>query len=102
MLTKDPVTVGRKVWYWNEPYQGDVLDQKQPFDATVVFVNADNTINLLVLDHMGHNISVMSVELHDPDIAPETGEGDMHGNAKGYATWMPYQKKQHEKQKEQA
>ena len=78
-------TIGRKVWLWigNRGYV--VLDQKQAFDATVVFVHPDGKVNLSFLDHAANGPMVAEfVTLRDPQI------DDQHG-VEFIATWMPYQ-----------
>ena len=90
-------TIGRKVWYWSGPEDLDLvtyLDASQAFDATVIFVHPDCCVNLLVNDHNGTEYVVIKAILEDPE------EGDCHcqeGRDEGYASWMPYQKQQHEK-----
>lgn len=89
-------TIGRKVWYWASAGELDIMnckDRAQAFDATVVFVHPSGGVNLLVLDHEGNNGTVEAVILEDPDGDVQGAEGVY----KGYATWMPYQKAQHEK-----
>ena len=84
-------TVGRKVWFWpseQESYM-NVEDDTQPLDATVLFVHKDERINLLVVDHLGHTHPEMNVLLIQ--------EGETKPEGEGFATWMPYQVKQHAK-----
>ncbi len=104
MRTKDEVTVGRKVWYWmgyNNQGSGEhllELNVYQPFDATVVGVHSDGKINLVIYDHAGNIHRDQRVELHDPTTSGMSSNpvADQHFLAgHGYATWMPYQKKQH-------
>lgn len=80
-------TVGRKVWVWEgENLNLSVLDPNQPFDATVLFVESDGTVNLSVTDHEGNSATMFGVKLRDPK------EGDKHdGEEISIATWMPYQ-----------
>jgi hypothetical protein len=87
-------TVGRKVWYWTaDRVSPEVLiDPKQPFDATVVFVHEDGRVNLRLHDHRGRRSSVERIELRDP----RAEVPDEHGHD-NYATWMPYQKAQEAK-----
>lgn len=85
-------TVGRKVWFWpseNETFM-NCIDHEQPFDATVLFVHNERSINLLVVDHRGHAHAQHSVALIQ--------EGDAKPEDEAYAEWMPYQIKQHAKQ----
>ncbi len=90
-------TIGRKVWYWSPRIKvGE--DARQAFDATVVYVNSRGQVNLACHNHNGAIFNVTAVELRDP--ATDT-TGDFHGKEQdgaGYATWMPYQKAQHDKQ----
>lgn len=80
-------TVGRKVWVWEgENLNLSVLDPNQPFDATVLFVASDGSVNLSVTDHEGNDAVMFGVKLRDPK------EGDKHDvEAISIATWMPYQ-----------
>ncbi len=89
-------TVGRKVWLWvpSEEF-GVIRDNHQAFDATVIFVNGDGTITVTAFDHQGNNATHVDVLLEDPE------DGNQHcqeGSEWIYATWMPYQKAQHDKQ----
>jgi hypothetical protein len=72
-------TIGRKVWYWPEQPTMRVNDDRQAFDATIVFVHDDGTVNLAVFDHDGHYLIQHRVELQDEP------------TRRGIATWMPYQ-----------
>ena len=82
-------TIGRKVWYWpSELDKGSmsVRDNKQPLDATIVFVATDNLVNLCVLDHIGRpfcrpEVLLLQVQADADEIRP-------------FAEWMPYQKGQ--------
>lgn len=58
---------------------------QRPFAATVVHVNADETVNLVVLDHLGnpHRITKCALVQEHDDIQPGP-----------VCTWMPYQKAQ--------
>lgn len=80
-------TIGRRLWYW--PSESDKRStcylpsaEPQPFDAGVVFVHDDHTVNLLVTDHIGRIHSRTAVHLAQP------GEDVPYD---GYAAWMPYQ-----------
>lgn len=90
MISSIKPTIGRKVWFWvgEEAPMGVILDKKQAFDATVVFVYDGGTVNLLLLDHYGSNNVVHNVALIDPSADDCHHEG---GYENGYATWMPYQ-----------
>lgn len=87
-------TIGRRVWYW--PSQEDFLSPQyevnmgslnanQAFDAGVIFVHNERTVNLLVTDHLGHSHARGSVELW---------QGDMDRPSGAYCEWMPFQKGQ--------
>jgi len=81
-------TIGRKVWYWSSGHVG-VLDNKQAFDATVIYVvpSADpSLVHLQVINHMGYASVENGVALRDHQ------EGDSHSSVEyRVATWMPYQ-----------
>ena len=76
-------TIGRKVWYFGS--FGNVVDSRQPFDATVIYVWGDTCVNLQVIDHTGKVYTETSVMLRDPQ------DGDQHGVGLSVATWMPFQ-----------
>lgn len=85
-------TVGRKVWY--RPFGRNrtllaVFDDKQPCDATVVYVWSDRMVNLVVFGPTGVRQSFNSVTLLQDDDQPHAGL--ISG---GYAEWMPYQQGQ--------
>ena len=85
-------TIGRKVWYWTNNPNG-MLDNKQAFDATILFVHNPTMVNLSVIDHEGNPSVETSVQLRDP--APEGQKPDQHEfGGSAYATWMPYQTSQ--------
>lgn len=70
-------TVGRVVWYWNNPQT-----QKQPNAAIVAFVHTDTMVNLAVFDNLGIATSLSSVYLYQ-------GEGERP--TRNFCEWMPYQ-----------
>lgn len=74
-------TIGRKVWYWSHKPALGYAD-KQPEDATVVYVFADNSVNLRVTSHSGESRPETSVLLWN-------GEGEQPSTR--HAQWMPYQ-----------
>lgn len=82
-------TIGRKVWFWPGPDHAEmnVLNDEQPLDATVVFVHSDRMVNLLVIDHMGHDHREILVDLIQPDV--ERPNPKYHE----FCEWMDYQKK---------
>ncbi len=79
-------SIGRKVWY--HPSEADLLahgghlGDEQPFDATVVYVHDERSVNLRVTGHDGTTYTVLR--------APLLQEGDQPLSP-GYAEWMPYQ-----------
>lgn len=76
-------TIGRQVWY----HAAEPLHRlsELPFAATVVHVSADETVNLVALDHLGNPHRVANcVLVQDPDDKQPVP----------YCTWMPYQKAQ--------
>lgn len=57
-------TVGRALHYWpalNRPYA--LIDDRQPYHATIVFVHMDGTVNLAVQDHNGYYFAEIHVEI---------------------------------------
>jgi len=87
----DP-TVGRVVWYRRgarSGFQGHHYED-QPLAAHVAYVNADGTINLMVVSAHGVPSGVMNVPLvQDGEPVPPSAEF-----GSGWAEWMPYQKGQ--------
>ena len=81
-------TIGRQVWFTPgaEPTISSNALSDQPFAATVVHVNADDTVNLAVLDHFGKAHFV-----RDCPLSQEDGDVDA---TKDHCAWMPYQKAQ--------
>jgi hypothetical protein len=80
-------TVGRRVWFWpgNTAGRYNCIDPRQPFDAGVLYVHNERSVNLLVTDHAGFQFTANeAVLLQDDDPSPEGP----------HATWMPYQKGQ--------
>jgi len=89
-------TIGRKVWLWLNPAEipgGALLDAKQAFDATVIFVHPGGTINVSFITHDGRPGSSYAIELRQPE------SNDTHSPEllKPYCTWMPYQVTQAQK-----
>lgn len=91
-------TIGRKVWYWCGVDQDEndlVIAEAQAFDATVIYVNNNNNyVTLAVIAHDGTPFTVENVQLFDPG----TITMEHNVNDEAAATWMPYQKAQHDKQ----
>lgn len=78
-------TIGRKVWYWSAS-TSCVNDDKQAFDATVIYVHNPTTVDLMVTNHAGTTYNVRSANLRDPGFF-----ADCHSVPAPYATWMPFQ-----------
>ena len=87
----DP-TVGRVVWYHRGARAGFTGHhyEDQPLAAHVAYVNADGTVNLMVVSAHGVPFGVMNVPLvQDGEPVPADAEFSA-----GWAEWMPYQKGQ--------
>ena len=92
MITIKP-TIGRQVWYYEDRTVQVFSLSDLPFAATVVHVNVDETVNLVVLDHLGNPHRVANcVLVQDAENVPN------EALLTGYCTWMPYQKAQAEKE----
>lgn len=79
-------TIGRKIWFW--PNQTNtacytVLDAAQAFDASVVFVAADDRVHIAFFDHTGVPFIRHDVPILQDDKPLPVGTC--------YCTWMPYQ-----------
>lgn len=74
-------TVGRRCWFWPEDHMR-AIDANQPFDAGVLFVHPDGTVNLAVADHVGYQQIHYKVQL-------------LNERKAGCAQWMPYQQAKH-------
>ncbi len=74
-------TVGRMVWYYQNPlvYKGSLVKQRA---AIICYVHDDGLINLSVFDEQGHSYPALGVQL--------VQEGE-ETPSNYYATWMPYQ-----------
>jgi hypothetical protein len=88
-------TIGRRVWFW--PGLADTInslmaDTHQPFDAGVIFVHPDNTVNLAVTTHDGQHFTRFGVVILPADAEPNPEHS--------VAQWMPYQAAQAKKQEE--
>lgn len=98
-LSQDKPTVGRIVWVWMteedaETHGLEVRTEDQPFMGQVLFVDvAANLATVEAVDPAGNRAVVGDITIFDPE------EGDAHDQEGGesFATWMPYQKKQHDK-----
>lgn len=92
-------TVGRKVWYRPFGHASKLLqvwDDKQPCDATIIYVWHDRMVNLIVTGPNGVTQPFNSVQLlQNGDPTPTIEHG-------GYAEWMPYQAGQAAKAEEAA
>jgi hypothetical protein len=81
-------TIGRKIYY--HPVAGEAGSNgvafnkgDQPFDATIVYVHGNGSVNLRVTDHNGDTFAKRNVRLIQAgEKAPTEG---------GYAQWMEYQ-----------
>jgi hypothetical protein len=88
-------TIGRKLYFKPTLFQinemrATYLDLSQPFDATIVFVHEDATINIAGYDHNGVGYKALNIPLiQDGDEPPED---------ESYAYWMPYQVQQAKQQ----
>lgn len=79
-------TIGRKIWFW--PNQTNtacytVLDAAQAFDASVVFVAADDRVHIAFFDHTGVPFIRHDVPILQDDKPLPAGTC--------YCAWMPYQ-----------
>lgn len=78
-------TIGRVVWYLPSDDDlkkvGMVKHGDQPFDAHVVYVWSDTSVNLKVFDHDGNGFTRTSVPINVDGASP-------------HAEWMPYQQGQ--------
>lgn len=84
MGTSIKPNVHRKCWVWGVDGL-TVLDPKQPFDATILFVHEDGTLNLSVYDHEGNEAILRNVPLRDGRA------DDSHMNVEMHACWSPFQ-----------
>lgn len=77
-------TVGRKMYYRHNVVDDyfQVLSD-QPFDATVIHVNENSTVNLWIIDHCGNSESICDVPVRQPEDEAPTDSS--------YVEWMPYQ-----------
>lgn len=83
-------TVGRKVWFHPGQDHSEMNQlSDQPLDATVLFVHDEHSVNLMVIDHMGHGHFVDKAHLVQPDDSLAPGS---------YANWMPFQVEQMRKE----
>lgn len=80
-------SIGRKVWVWSTTHS--YADQRQAFDATVIFVHSEDRITVRFDNHWGTQQIQSAVLLRDPL------DSDMHSAVEEalVATWMPYQVK---------
>lgn len=97
--SQDKPTVGRIVWVWmleeDAKTEGlEVRTSDQPFVAQVLWVDTrGNMATVEAVDPAGNRAVIEDLTIFDPE------EGDCHDHESGesFATWMPYQKKQHDK-----
>lgn len=76
-------TIGRKVYFRPQAIDGS---ESPVFDATVVAVNDDGTVNLACHDNLGVPFAALNIPFRQD--GDETPRGQ-------YAHWMPYQVAQH-------
>lgn len=76
-------TIGRKVYFWQSGLSC-VKDDKQAFDATIIYVQNDTTVDVMFTNHYGTTSSAVGMQLRDPG-------ANRHGDGENYVTWMPYQ-----------
>lgn len=101
-MPQNPIipTIGRKVWFYpisdpSHPAHQPLFSRfdDQPLDATVIFVHTKvdgepyQRINLFIVDHAGLCVAQQKVAIIQ--------EGDLKPTDEAFATWMPYQVKQH-------
>lgn len=79
-----PPSIGRKVWYWpvGEPEMVQ-FDDEVPLDATIIFPENVECVNLRITDHAGGTHIRTNALLHQ-------GQVDTRPPS-SCATWMPYQ-----------
>lgn len=86
-------TIGRRMYFFTEhpeKFNLTSLDATQPFDAGVIFVHPDGSVNVQVTDHVGKTKTFELAEvLHDHEAGWEKPF---------WVEWMPYQKEQAAKQ----
>lgn len=100
--SQDKPTVGRIVWVWlndEEQTMYGLFPERPsvPFKGEVIFANPDTGLcTLSVAGHDGSYNTIPDVQIFDPE------DTDCHGDDESYATWMPYQKAQHDQHREAA
>jgi hypothetical protein len=87
--TKTVPTIGRRMYFYCSvgvciDQELTCLDPAQPFDAGVIYVQDENTVNLLVTDHEGNMVAVTDVPVVTRAYAEEAG-------LDYWVEWMPYQ-----------
>lgn len=85
-------SIGRVVWFTPYTSTDSRHDKRQPLPALISYVWNDRLVNLAVFDQNGNSIggATSVILLQDNDPKPEMGY---------FASWMPYQIQQAEKQK---
>lgn len=85
-------TIGLRMWF-RALYPASLgmtsISAEQAFDAGVVYVHTDGSVNLSVTDHVGKVHKMLNVPV------PADPENHDHGF---WVEWMPYQKEQAAKQ----
>lgn len=90
-------TIGRRMYFHAvhpAKYGLTCLDVTQPFDAGVIFVHTDTTVNLQVTDHTG-----VIKNFHRVEVMQDSHTRLLHDDY--WVEWMPYQKEQAAKAKVQ-
>jgi hypothetical protein len=85
-------TVGRRMYFFCSvsvciDQELICLDPAQPFDAGVIYIINDSTVNVLVTDHEGNMVTVTECPVCDREYAEQA-------NLEYWVEWMPYQKAQ--------
>lgn len=88
-------TIGRRVWFFAsettcENFGLTRLETCTPFDAGVLYVHLDGTVNVQVTDHLGATAFFEYVELVQDVPTEETAKTKEY-----WCEWMPYQTKKH-------
>lgn len=77
-------TVGRKVYFYSTAGHRAACDAgtDQPFDATIIFVQGDDSVNIMATNHTGDMQPILGVMFQGLGMAVPNG---------AHAAWMPYQ-----------
>lgn len=85
-------TIGRIVWYYPDEDSNICTGTEDYAGCMVQNVSARNEVTVTGVDMDGDSFAVYNIPLFKPDEVPEVYKG-----VGGYATWMPYQVQQAEK-----